>query len=79
MSQQESIVLEVKVEQDGQIHTAIYFVEHGVVHFKIGDRVLHAPLVGGDAAEIVAANLRGYLARVARRSAHASRWLHADR
>lgn len=68
MSQQESIVLEARVEQDSQVHTATYFVEHGVVHARIGDRVRLVPLLGGDADEIVSAFLRSNLATVARES-----------
>ena len=76
MSQQESIVLEVIVERDGRTYAAPYFVEHGVLHAKIGDRVLLLPVVGGNADEMVRALLRGHLGRLSRISAQTQRaWL----
>ena len=73
MSQQTSIVLEVMVERDGRPYVAPYFVEHGVIHAKIGDRVLLAPLVGGTADEMVRALLCGHLDRLSRMSTLAQR------
>ena len=76
MSQQESIVLEARVERDGRLYAAPYFIEHGVIHAKIGSRVLLAPLVGGNADEMVQALLRGHLDRLSRMSALTQRvWL----
>lgn len=75
MTQQSSVVLDVTVEHEGQIHEATYYVEHGVIHARIGDRVLLAPVVGEeDVEEIVRSLLRGHLLQTARKARHVGRW-----
>lgn len=72
--QQQSVVLEAKVQHGGQTHTAAYFVEGDVVHARVGTRVVVAPLAGGDANARVRSLLLSHLMLEERKAQHAARW-----
>jgi hypothetical protein len=74
MMQQRSIVLEAEVRHAGQTHKAAYYVEGDVVHARVGNRVLVAPLSGGEADDRVKSLLLGHLISESRRAGHAARW-----
>jgi hypothetical protein len=57
------MVFEVQVRHEDIVKTASYFVEHGVIHARIGERVMRSPLLGGDANEMVRAMLLACLTR----------------
>lgn len=61
--QQISMVLDVEIAENGGTHRASYVVDHGVIHARIGDRIMLRPVGDGDAAEMVSALLRGHLLR----------------
>lgn len=58
MTDRASVVLDVSIEHAGQTYTASYFVEHNVVHVRIGDRMLVVPLMNQDTVELVKSHLR---------------------
>ena len=72
--QHKSVILDVSVEHQGQIHTASYFVEGDLVHARIGDNVLLSPLGGADAADKVRHLLLAHLAAEARQAEQAATW-----
>ncbi|MET3899738.1 hypothetical protein ABIB57_003700 [Devosia sp. UYZn731] len=72
--QQSSMVLDVEVSHHGTVHKASYFVEHGVIHAKIGDGVRQFPLDDGDAGATVMSHLTGYLHQIDRKRALARIW-----
>lgn len=69
-----SMVQKIDVLHDGQTCRASYFVDHSVVHAMIGERVLLAPLVGGDAAVVVRSLLKGHLLQTSRKMRHVEAW-----
>jgi hypothetical protein len=74
MTHRASVVLDVDVEYEGQMHRATYFVEGDVVHARVGGRVLISPLAGGDAQEKVRTLMMGHLLIGTRRARQATSW-----
>ena len=74
MTHQPSLVRDIEIEHEGVSHRATYFIEHGIIHARIGERLLSVPLSIGDPDATVANLLRGHLAQSARRERQASRW-----
>lgn len=54
----EHIVQAVTVEICGERHTAVYFIENGIIHASIGDEDYCLPIAEANAAETVRAHLR---------------------
>lgn len=53
----EHMVQDVTVEIGGETHTAIYFIEDGVIHASIGDESYRLPTGSGPADETVRTHL----------------------
>lgn len=68
------MVLDAEVSHHGAVHKASYFVEHGVIHAKIGDSIRQFPLDERNAADTVASHLTGYLHQVERKRELARIW-----
>ena len=61
MIERASMVIDVAFEHEAQTHTACYFIEHNLIHAKIGDRLLAVPMLGPSASQLVRALLRDYV------------------
>nr|WP_314260299.1 hypothetical protein [uncultured Devosia sp.] len=75
--ERESVVRDVQVEHEGITHTASYFVEDGMIHGRIGERKLLAP-IGPDSADLTVRSLVSeHLQERSRRMRHSDNWSSA--
>lgn len=65
--QQNAMILDVEALHRGTVYKASYFVEHGVIHAKIGHGVRQIPLNNRDAAATVLSHLTGFLQQTDRK------------
>lgn len=70
----ESVVFEAAVDYFGQIHTATYYVEHGIVHAHIAGRIIPNPVADDGAEATVKRLLVGHAIKARRRADIARRW-----
>lgn len=49
----ENMVMDVSVQIDDQTHTAIYYVENGIINVKVGERSYRFPVGPEPAQEMV--------------------------
>ena len=70
----QSIVKTVQITHEGQVHSASYFVEAGVINAAIGGRVVMCPLGNVPAADTVRALLTGQVLQQARKAGQVKRW-----
>lgn len=77
MEERQSIVQTVEVAHGGDIHSANYFVEQGIIHARIGERILLSPVGKARPSETVKALLSGYLQQRSRKMGHIKRWQEA--
>lgn len=72
--QEESIVREVEVSDGSQTHNARYYVERGVLHARIGDRMISLAVGTQTSDEAVRRLLAGHIQTRAWRRRLAARW-----
>lgn len=61
----EHVVFEIKIEQDGERHTATYFVENGTIHAHIAGRTFLFPIGGKPPEEVLRKMLKGVSPKMA--------------
>lgn len=74
MLRQTSMVHDVEISHEDTVHKASYFVEHGVIHARIGERVMLSPVNGGDPDRTVRSMLLGQILQNTRKARQASHW-----
>jgi hypothetical protein len=67
-------VFELRIRADGEIHHVPYFVESGIVHARIGDKLQMLPATNGDVVGTVERLFRGYLLHRATRLRNSKMW-----
>lgn len=72
--QEESIVREVEISDGSQTYSARYYVERGVLHARIGDRMISLTVGAQTSDEAVRRLLAGHIQTKTWRKRLAARW-----
>ena len=72
--ERECVVLTVDAAHEGEVYTASYFIEYGLIHCEIGGRYVVVPLGNVSAEGTVRALLSGHLLQKERKAGNARKW-----
>ena len=72
--QEEGIIREIEISDGSKTHKASYFVEHGVLHASVGDKVVRLAVGAHASEEAVRRLLLGHIQTKAWRQRMAERW-----
>lgn len=75
--EQDGVVQDVTIEHNGENFSAVYFVEHGLIHVKIGDRLYRLPKGDMLPSESVRNLLFGLVSDTQRKRNQSSSWSDA--
>lgn len=75
--EQDGVVRDLTIEHNGQTHSAVYFVEHGQIHVKTGERLYRLPKSDMPSSEAVRNLLLGLISDTQRKRDQAASWTDA--
>jgi hypothetical protein len=75
--ERDGLVQELTIDHDGQSYSAVYFVEHGQIHVKTGDRLYRLARNEASASDAVRGLLLGLAAESQRKHGQSTRWAGA--